>query len=279
VPPVTETRIFLLRIALVWLVLELLAATQAVTPDGERVAWRWVRAVAQPIAIGVSGVGAATVDIADTARDTGRLLADNRRMQRSIEELQARNLLLHEDLRALREGSRLLATVSGLEAGATLGRCVFRDPTRGRMEVRVEGRFSVPQDTPVLGAGGLVGRAVEARGATVWIQLLTHPAAATAVQTANGSLQALATGSGRTDRLDIQYVPRTAELLQGEIFVTSGADGIYPAGIPVASVVSIRETEGAFLEVRAVPGVEFTRLRSVLLLPALVRGPRPGGWR
>ena len=113
----------------------------------------------------------------------------------------------------------------------------------------------------------------------MWGLLPTPAAPAPAVHTANGSLQALATGSGQTDRLDIQYVPRTAELLQGEIFVTSGADGIYPVGIPVASVVSIRETEGAFLEVRAVPGVEFARLRSVLLLPGLVKGPRPGGWR
>ena len=275
----TDTRLFLLRIALVWVVLELLAATQAMTPEGERVAWRWARAVAQPLALGVSQAGSVAADLAEAVRETGALLADNRRMQLEIEELRTRNLLLREDLAALREGSRLLATVDGLEPGATVGRCVFRDPTRGRMEVRVAAPSTVPKDTPALGAGGLVGRVVEARGVSVWVQLLTHPAAATAVQTANGSLQALATGTGGTDRLDIQYVPRTADLLQGEVFVTSGADGVYPAGIPVASVVSIRETEEAFLEVRATPGVDFARLRSVLLLPGLVKGPRPGEWR
>lgn len=275
----TETRLFLLRIALVWVVLELLAATQAITPEGERVAWRWARAVAQPLALAASGAGSAAVDVATAVRDGGQLLVDNHRMQLELEELRTRNLLLREDLAALRDGSKLLASVDGLERSAAVGRCVFRDPTRGRMEVRVAAPFTVPKDTPVLGAGGLVGRVVETRGVSVWVQLLTHPAAATAVQTANGSLQALATGTGRTDRLDIQYVPRTADLLQGEVFVTSGADGIYPAGIPVASVVSIRETEGAFLEVRATPGVEFARLRSVLLLPELVKGPRPGGWQ
>jgi rod shape-determining protein MreC len=147
------------------------------------------------------------------------------------------------------------------------------------MEVRVSSGSAIPKDTPVLGAGGLVGRVVEARGDSVWVQLLTHPAAATAVQTANGSLQALATGSGRSDHLDILYVPRTADLLQDEIFVTSGADGIYPAGIPVASVVSIRETEEAFLEVHAAPGVAFAQIRVVLLMPSMVGGPKPGGWQ
>ncbi len=275
----TEIRLFLLRIALVWLVLELLAATQAMTPEGERVAWRWARAVAQPLVQGTSQAGSTAADLVDAVRRTGQLVVDNRRMSLAIEELRIRNGLLREDLAALREGSKLLDTVVGMETAAVVGRCVFRDPTRGRMEIRVTSPVTIPKDSAVLGAGGLVGRVVESRAGSVWVQLLTHPAAATAVQTANGSLQALATGSGGTDRLDIQYVPRTADLLQGEVFVTSGADGIYPAGVPVASVVSIRETEEAFLEVRASPGVELARLRVVLLLPDMVKGARPGGWR
>jgi len=276
---VTEVRPFLLRIVLVWVALELLAATQAVTPAGERVVWRWLRSLAQPLALGAGGVGAVAIDAVDAVRESGRLLVDNRRLQLEAEELRARNLLLRGDVAALREGSRLLSGVAGLESAAVAGRCVFRDPTRGRMEVRVTSGPAIPKDTPVLGAGGLVGRVVEARGDSVWVQLLTHPAAATAVQTANGSLQALATGSGRSDRLDILYVPRTADLLQDEIFVTSGADGIYPAGIPVASVVSIRETEEAFLEVHAAPGVAFAQIRVVLLMPGMVGGPKPGGWQ
>jgi rod shape-determining protein MreC len=276
---VTEVRLFLLRIALVWVVLELLAATQAVTPTGERVAWRWARAVVQPLALGAGGVGSAAIDAAHAIREAGRLLVDNRRLQLEMEQLRTRNLLLREDLAALREGSGLLGGVVGLESAAIVGRCVFRDPTRGRMEIRVTSPSAIPKDTPVLAAGGLVGRVVEARGDSVWVQLLTHPAAATAVQTANGSLQALATGTGRSDRLGIQYVPRTADLLQGEIFVTSGADGIYPAGLPVASVASIRETEDAFLEVHAAPRVAFARIRVVLLMPGMVKGPKPGGWQ
>lgn len=275
----TEVRPFLLRITLVWLVLELLAATQAVTPEGERVAWRWARAALQPLALATSGVGSAVADLVGAVRDGGQLLVDNRRMAVAIEELRMRNALFREDLAALREGSELLESVGRLETATVIGRCVFRDPIRGRMEVRVATRVTIPKDTPVLGAGGLAGRVVETRGGSVWVQLLTHPAAATAVQTSNGSLQALATGTGRPDRLDIQYVPRAADLLQGEAFVTSGADGIYPAGIPVASVVSIRESAGAFLEVHAAPAVEFARLRAVLLLPDIVKGPRPGGWR
>lgn len=274
---VIETRLFLLRLGLVWIVLELLAAAQALTPAGERVAWHWLRSGVQPVVRAASWVGSAAGDVAGGLRDTSQLIVDNRRLRLELEELDARNLLLREDLAALREGSALLTNVIGLEGEAIVGRCVFRDTARGRLEVRVNTAGDISKDTPVLGAGGLVGRVIESRGRRLWIQLLTHPAAATAVQTADGSLQGLAVGTGKPDLLEIHYIPRAADLLQGVGFVTSGADGIYPAGIPVATVASIREREGAFLEVRATPGVELARLRVVLLLPATSASPRAGG--
>jgi rod shape-determining protein MreC len=275
---VIEARLFLVRIALVWVVLELVAATQALTPTGERVAWRWLQSAIQPVIRAASWVGSLTGDVATGLRDTGQLIVDNRQLRLELEELNARNLLLREDLAALREGSELIASVVGLEGEALIGRCVFRDPARGRLEVRVDSTNEVPKDTPVLGAGGLVGRVVESRGRRLWIELLTHPAAATAVQTADGALQGLATGTGRSELLEIQYIPRAADLIEGVVFVTSGADGIYPAGIPVATVVSIREREGPFLQVLATPGGELARLRVVLLLPSATMPPGPRGW-
>jgi rod shape-determining protein MreC len=276
---VIETRLFLLRLVLVWIVLELVAATQVLTPTGERVIWFWLQSGAQPAVRAASWVGAAVVDVVGGLSNTSQLIVENRRMRRELEELDAKNLLLREDLAALRQGSELLATVVGFEGDVVVGRCMFRDPARGRLEVRAEAATEIPKDTPVIGAGGLVGRVVEVRGRRLWIQLLTHPAAATAVQTAGGTLQGLAVGTGRPGLLEIQYIPRAADLLQGVGLVTSGADGIYPAGIPVATVVSIREREGPFLEVRAAPGVEVAGLRVVLLLPAASMAPRSGGWQ
>ena len=270
-----ETRLFLLRLALVWVALELVAAAQALTPTGERVIWHWLGSAVDPVVRVASWTGSGVSDAVRGVRDTSRLIIDSRALRLELDEALARNSLLREDLAALREGADL-ATLNLLEEDAVVARCVFRDPARGRLEVRLDGNAEIPRDTPALGAGGLVGRVVEARGRRLWIELITHPAAATAVQTADGALQGLATGTGRPDVLEIEYVPRAADLLQGVELVTSGSDGIYPAGIPVAKVASIRESEGAFLEVRARPGVEMARLRAVLLLPAAPRTPRAG---
>lgn len=101
---------------------------------------------------------------------------------------------------------------------------------------------------------------------TLWLELITHPAAAVAVHTRDGTVPGLATGSGSLE-LEVAYVARTARLLRGDLLYTSGADGIYPPGIPVAEVVRIRESDATFLEVVARPLAELPTTRVVLLLP------------
>ncbi len=275
----TEGRLFLLRLGLVWLLLELLAATQARTPEGTPVVWRWARATVAPLVEGSSHLGASVAHLMTGLGDTARLLVDNRRMTLELEELGTRYLILEEDLAALRDASELLTTMEGFEASSVVGRCIFRDPARGRMEIDVNSPGELERDTPVLSAGGLVGRVVQSRGRRCWVELLTHPAAATAIQTPDGSVHALATGTGRPDRIDLLYVPRAAALVRGDVVVTSGADGIYPAGLPVATVSGLRETDEAFLEVQATPSAELATLRVVLLLPTLKSTSYPSRWR
>ena len=273
-----ESRLFLLRLGLVWLLLELLAATQAHTPEGTPVVWRWLTGAVAPLVEGSSRVGASVAHFLDGVGDTGRLLVDNRRMGLELEELETRNLVLKEDLAALRDAEKLLQSMAGFESSGVVGRCIFRDPARGRMEIEVGSPVELERDTPVLSAGGLVGRVVRSRGRRCWVELLTHPAAATAIQTADGAVHALATGTGRPDRIDLLYVPRAAALVRGDTVFTSGADGIYPADIPVATVSQLRETDQAFLEVWARPAAELATLRVVLLLPAVRSTSRPPRW-
>jgi rod shape-determining protein MreC len=274
----TEGRLFLLRLGLVWLLLELLAATQARTPDGTPVVWRWVQAGVAPLVEGSSRAGATVAHLVTSLGDTAQLLVDNREMRLQLEELQARHLLLTEDLAALREASELLAAAEGFEAQSVIGRCVFRDPARGRMEVEMASGAALERDTPVLAAGGLVGRVVRSRGTRCWIELLTHPAAATAIQTADGTVHALATGTGHPNRLELLYVPRAAALVRGDVVVTSGADGIYPAGLPVATVRGLRETDEAFLQIQASPTADLATLRVVLALPSVTADPVGSRW-
>jgi rod shape-determining protein MreC len=263
---VTENRAFFFRTAAVWLLLELVAASQVLGPDGSPVLWQWVRAATHPVAVTAERIGEFASDLALGLRDTRRLLTENLRLRYELEDAQTRNLLLEEDLAALRETALLVGGMDGFEASSVAGRCVYCNLSLGRMEVRIATPRMVPADTPAVSSTGLVGRVVRSNRRSCWIETLTHPAAAVAVKTESGTVQGLATGTGKRE-LQVEYVSRSAELLRGDLLITSGADGIYPPGIPVATVSRIRESDAAFLEVMAVPAVDVNRVRMVLLLP------------
>jgi rod shape-determining protein MreC len=276
--PVTGGRTTLLRTALVWLLLEILAASQVRTVHGSTVLWGWLHGLAQPFVWSSQQLGQFATDLATGLRDSRLLLIDHRKTRVELEEARARNLLLREDRAALREANHILRSWVGYEESSLVGRCVFRNLASGRMEIRLDSRIDIVRDTPVLSADGLVGRVVRSSGRSHWVELLTHPAAAVAVQTTDGSVRGLVTGTGQSHRVSVQYIPRSAQLLRGDGLVTSGADGIYPAGIPVSRIIGIRESDAPFLEVSAVPTADLGTLRVVLLLPDWVGSPGPEAW-
>jgi len=274
----TENQTFFVRIALLWVLLELLAATQVHTAAGSSVAWSWLRAVADPAVWTVRQIGDLSTDLFVGLHDIEHLLADNQRLRLELEASRAQNMLLEEDRAALTEASAMLRAVSTLEESAVAGRCLYRSLHLGSMQVRVKTDRPIHRDTPAVSANGLVGRVVRSTRHTSWIELLTHSAAAVAVQTRDGTVHGLATGSGILE-LEVEYVARTANLLRGDLLFTSGSDGIYPPGIPVAEVVRIRESDAAFLEVAARPLAELPTIRVVLLLPDWAPGATDAGVR
>jgi len=262
---VRYSRPLFVRTIFLWTVIELLSAWQVRSPAGTPVLFSWLRAVASPIIAGIEGVGGLVGDIGVGLSDLQRVLANNQQMRLQLEDLRARHLLLQEDLIAQRETSDLVRTGAEFQAGSIVARCAYRDLGAGTMEVRTSDKILIPRDAPAVGAHGLIGRVVRSEGRRHWIQLLTHAAAAVAVQTDDGSVQGLALGTG-TGQLTIAYVPRQATLERGTVLMTSGGDGIFPPGIPTVQIVRVRESDDPFLEVIAISSADLRTTRVVLLL-------------
>lgn len=272
---VIQSRTPMARLLVLWLALEMFAAWQVRTAEGSRLVASWLRALVRPIVVAsevtVDTVTACVVGL----RDLQRVSFEYRRQRLELEALRARQRLLEEDLKALRDASLLSGPNAEYAAGARVARCAARDVSAGRMEVRTAEAAEVPRDAPVVTRDGVVGRVIQSDGRRHWVQLITHAAAAAAVRTDDGTIEGLALGSG-TAALSIAYVPRQAVLERGTVLVSSGGDGIYPPGIPVAWVQGVRETEGPFLEVAAAPSANLKTTRVVLILPQWsLAGDRP----
>ncbi len=274
----TERRIPVLRILLVWLLLELVAAAQVRRTTGESVLGHWLETASHPWVLTSARVTDLWGLLSDGMRNTSGLIASHLDLRQRLEAAETFNLLLAEDLRAYREAVVLQMVLGDFPTGGILVRCSFRNLVLGRMQLQAGTADSIRYDTPAIVTGGLAGRVARLGTQHSWVELITHPAAAVAVRTEDGGVRGLVTGSG-ADHLLVQFVPRSAALIRGDLLVTSGADGVYPPGIPVASVVSVRESDAPFLEVVARPTGDLANARIALLLPrwAPVEAAEPPG--
>jgi len=261
---VTAVRPVLLRSLLVWLLLELIAAAQ-VRHAEETVLASWARAALAPVASTAEWLTTTAVDLREGLRDTSRLAAEVGRLRTELADAEIRIRLLEEDRTALRDALDIAAAMPELDTSSVVARVTWRDLAEGIMEVSAGRLDGVMRDTVVVAPGGVVGRVIRISPHASRVELVTRPTAAVAVRATAGGADALAVGAG-DGTLRIDYLPRRSELLRGTELLTSGADGIYPPGLPVARVEAVRESAGAFLEVTATPSAVLADARVVRLL-------------
>ncbi len=128
------------------------------------------------------------------------------------------------------------------------------------------------EETPVLCTEGVVGRIYRAGLSVATVLLLTDPSSRVAVVGRDNRAAGVVYGMGANERLVVKYVGLKSTIEPGEILTTSGMDGVYPKGLPVARVTSVRREEATlFMDVQADPLVDIPRLEEVLLLKRAVR--------
>ncbi len=71
---------------------------------------------------------------------------------------------------------------------------------------------------------------------------------------------------GRRDALAILWCPRGKDIRPGDIWVTSGLDGLAPSGLPVAKTQEVNPRADGFLDIRAQPLADFSTVELVAIL-------------
>ncbi|MHB1710238.1 MAG: rod shape-determining protein MreC [Acidimicrobiales bacterium] len=123
----------------------------------------------------------------------------------------------------------------------------------------------VQYNMPVVAAGGLVGRVVQANHHTATVRLITDGASSVGALYGTPGSYALVAGQGSGRPLSGQLVPAGSPLSRGELFVTSGLNGaIFPPNIPIARVTGTKNGVSATQEsVTLKPVADLTALRYV----------------
>lgn len=120
---------------------------------------------------------------------------------------------------------------------------------------------------PVIDDSGVVGQVTRVFPFTSEVTLLTDKDQAIPVQVVRSGLRSIAYGQGHSGSLDLRFMPVNADIRNGDILVTSGIDGVYPAGLSVAKVVQVEtKSSDAFARIVCQPLAGIDRNRQLLIL-------------
>jgi rod shape-determining protein MreC len=119
----------------------------------------------------------------------------------------------------------------------------------------------------LIDAQGVVGQVVRVGPLTAEAVLITDADHAVPVSVNRNGLRTIAVGTGDSSRLRLPYLTNNADIEVGDLLVSSGLGGVFPAGYPVGRVIDRRiRPDQAFAEVLAEPASALDRDREVLLV-------------
>jgi rod shape-determining protein MreC len=202
-----------------------------------------------------------------------RLAADNLVLRLKLmrfESLEQEN----QRLRAVRESSSRVVKRSLV---AEIVR-VDLDPFRQRVLINKGTRNGLFRGQAALDANGIFGQVTRAGPISSEVILISDPEHAIPVQVNRTGARSIALGTGRSGLLSLPYLPQNADVIVGDLLVSSGLGGVYPPGYPVGKVTSVvRDPAQPLLAVEAEPLAGLDRDPEVLLVwfDSVVVEPEP----
>jgi rod shape-determining protein MreC len=138
----------------------------------------------------------------------------------------------------------------------------------------------------VLDSGGVFGQVARVGQLTSEVILVSDAAHAIPVQINRNGLRTVAVGTGDTNRLKLPYLPTSANVVAGDLLVTSGLGGGFPAGYPVGTIAEVkRDPAQSLADVDVKPAAALDRSKELLfvwlkpqaaeLLPPVKAAPVP----
>ncbi len=191
-----------------------------------------------------------------------RLAADNLVLRLKLmrfESLEQEN----QRLRAVRESSSRVVQRSIV---AEIVR-VDLDPFRQRVLINKGTRNGIFRGQAALDANGIFGQVTRAGPISSEVILISDPEHAIPVQVNRTGARSIALGTGRSGLLSLPYLPQNADVIVGDLLVSSGLGGVYPPGYPVGKVTAVvRDTAQPLLAVEAAPLAALDRAPEILMV-------------
>lgn len=216
------------------------------------------------------------------ARDGNEFFTSQHRLQADNDELRRKLMQLSERAQRTSSVEQELTELRGLshlpirpQAETMLAEVLHggRNPYVAKLVLDRGSSAGLKPGQPVIDADGVVGQITSASPFSAEVTLVTEQSQQIPVRVLRNGLRTLAGGDGAIGSISLPFLPGGADIQIGDTLVTSGIDGVYPEGIPVATVSRIeRNANRVFARIVCTPLAGIAHDRYVL---AVTTPPAP----
>jgi rod shape-determining protein MreC len=209
----------------------------------------------------------------DWSSDT---LATRDMLQTQNGELLRQQLLMSERLQRfehLRQENERLRALLGSPVQLAVKKVVAEvmevasDPFRHYVVLNRGAQDQVYVGQPVVDALGVIGQVIEVSALTSRVLMVSDPTHGIPVRVTRNDVRAVANGTGEIDQIELRHVAKSADIIAGDLLVSSGLGNRFPEGYPVARVMKVSRDEGQnYAVITAQPLAALDRIRYVLLI-------------
>ncbi|MDR3417120.1 MAG: rod shape-determining protein MreC, partial [Nevskia sp.] len=228
----------------------------------------WAARALQPL-LWLTSLPRATLDVGEHFRGREDLMAENMALRQKQLELEGRVLRM-EALEAENARIReLLSSAASLQTRVLIAEIlsVSQDPYRHQIVLNRGERDGVYKGQALVDASGIMGQVIEVNPGSSVALLITDPEHGLPVEINRTGLQTIALGRGDGQTLSLPYLPGNADVKVGDLLVSSGLGGRFPAGYPVGKINELRHPAGEnFMEGIAYPSARLNQGRQALLV-------------
>lgn len=205
----------------------------------------------------------------DYLRGTQRAMAAEDQAKRQLAQ-QAERLSRAEALQAENERLRkLLGLQPGLSVPSIPAEVLFEapDPFSRRVVIDRGATQGIAAGSPVINEAGVLGQVTRVYPLSAEVTLLTDKDAAIPLLNERTQMRNAAAGRADGAGMELRFLAANADVKVGDLMTTSGLDGVYPPGLPVAKVSHVdRRGDSSFAQVQLAPIAQPDSARHVLVL-------------
>jgi len=238
-------------------------------------------AATYPVQVAVGSPSVAWTWLEGALQSRDALQARNRELQARLSELELKTMrqqaLEQENIQLRGLRASLPPLIKHWQFAQIIS--VETDPLRQRVVIDKGAHDGVVANQAVVDGNGILGQVARVGPWSAEVILVTDPEDAIPVQVTRNALRSVALGGGSDGDLLLPYLASNTDIRPGDLLVSSGLGGVFPAGFPVARVIGApsgdKDQPGL---VRARPVADVARDREVILLqfdPSNPAAPAP----